>query len=809
MTHPSLSHLARRVFRPGTLMRERYNGFMELLHYDNIGLEIIADLQEIRHGHECADWARIDWLVRRVIKATRRMIHAFGAMSPGSARDILQWHDRVAADILAGCSLPVLPSDPPYLLDLDGHPLEEHLVGGKAAALSRVMSHGGIHVLPGCVVTSRAWQLFVEHNDLRFRIDRALQSVRPHDHVKMTKLAEYMQNLILESEVPESVAGELSSRVRSYCRTSPDSRFILRSSAVAEDGSFSFAGQYESIPDVSFGGITEGYKRVLAGKYSPNALFYRIHHGFTDTETPMAVLVQPMLNPVASGVVYTRDPAGGGDMLGIYAVRGRGEALMDGQVTPTAGLVPRCGPFCGGGIEHCLDEEVCTTLARSALQLEEIQGEPQDVEWALDAHNRLFILQTRPLTAAFDTVGARTCHLAGGSAVHNPLPICLSRVAPGTAYGPVHAIKDCGRPTDVPLGSILLVRSLRPELASLLDRVRGVLAESGSRACHFAAVAREFGIPVLVGPGVDGIASMSPFVTMDGNNAHVYPGREEGLLKAAVRIEPRSSPVANRLDRIMDRIGTLNLTDAMSSDFNLEHCSSLHDVIRLVHEMGVRTMFALVDKTGRGMGRARKLESELPLSMRIVDLGDGLNSDHRRTAVGPQEIRCLPLRELWKGLASPDIFWDSNMPHMDWEEFDRISAGIFGAKSALLASYAVVSKRYMHVLLRFGYHFSVVDSLLAETSKNTYVNFRFKGGGADMEGRLLRLTFIARVLGENGFGVAVKGDRLDAHMNRFCVEETRTGLVRLGRVLAMTRLMDMRLNAPEQIDPLIEEFYSG
>ena len=790
-------------------MRERYNGFMELLHYDNIGLEIIADLQEIRQGHACADWARIDWLIRRVIKATGRMIRAFEAMSPGSAREIIQWHDRVSGEILAGCRVPGLSSDSPYVLPLNGRPLDEHLVGGKAAALSRVMSHEGVRVLPGCVVTSRAWQLFVEHNDLRFRIDRALQSVRPHDHVKMTKLAAYMQHLIMEGEVPEPVAVALESGVGALLESFPDATFILRSSAVAEDGSFSFAGQYESVPDVPFGEILDGYKRVLAGKYSPNALFYRIHHGFTDTETPMAVLAQPMLDPVASGVVYTRDPAGDGNELGIYAVTGRGEALMDGKVTPEACLLSRSGPHDGHGPECCLNAETRATLVATALKLEDIQREPQDVEWALDANNRLFILQTRPLTAAFEDGTPRECDFSGESTTHAPLPICLHRVAPGTAHGPVHVLTDCTRPTDVPLGCILVVGSLRPELASLLDRVRGVLAESGSRACHFAAVAREFGIPVLVGRGVDGIAAMSPIVTMDGTNARVYPGREDGLLKAAVRIEPRSSPVANRLGGVMDTIGVLHLTDASSPDFNLEHCRSLHDVIRLVHEMGVRTMFALVDKTGRGMGRARKLESELPLSMRIVDLGDGLANDHRRAAVSPQDIRCLPLVELWKGLASPDIFWDSNMPHMDWEEFDRISAGIFGAKSALLASYAVVSKRYMHVLLRFGYHFSVVDSLLSETSKNTYVNFRFKGGGADMEGRLLRLEFIARVLGENGFHVAIKGDRLDAHMNRLCVEETRTGLIRLGRVLAMTRLMDMRLNAPEQIEPLIEEFYSG
>jgi pyruvate,water dikinase len=806
MNHPSLSHLARKVFRPGTLMRERYNAFMDLLHYDNMGLEIIADLQEIRQGHECADWARIIWLIRRAIKATRRMIQAFELMSPETAQPILQWHQQMAEEILEACSETSFPSDPPHVIPLDGRMLEEHLVGGKAAALARVMSHEGIRVLPGCVVTSRAWQLFVEHNDLRFPLDRALQSVRPHDQVKMVKLARYMQQLILAGDVPEPVAAALKAGAEQCLEAGGGSRLIVRSSAVAEDGAFSFAGQYESMLDVKPSRLLHAYKQVLAGKYSPNALFYRMHHGFTDTETPMAVLVQPMLDPLASGVVYTRDPSGSGNELGIYEVAGRGEHLMDGEQIPCTCLVARDAQGPGEHVPGCLEPEAYALLMRTAMHLEEIQGQPQDLEWAFDGQGRLFILQTRPLTGPVRSA----CQSPGPPADVEPFPLALCRAAAGTAHGPVHVLADCQDLSQVPHGCILVVTSLRPELVAIMDRVRGVVAMSGSRACHFAAIAREFGIPVLVGREAVTLLKDQDHITMDGHAAKIYPGRVDALVaSSSKRFDPETSPVAQRLARVMDKIGILHLTDASSPDFDLDHCRSLHDVIRLVHEKGVRTMFALVDKSGRGMGRARDLESDLPLSMRIVDLGGGLINAPRKGSITPSHIGCLPMQKLWKGLASPDIFWDSRMPHMDWEEFDRISAGIFGAKSALLASYAVVSQRYTHVLLRFGYHFSVVDSLLAETSKNTYVNFRFKGGGADRGGRLLRLEFISRILEETGFEVSIRGDRLDAHMKRFSPEKTARALVRLGRVLAMTRLMDMRLDNPEQIEPLIKEFYSG
>jgi len=121
----------------------------------------------------------------------------------------------------------------------------------------------------------------------------------------------------------------------------------------------------------------------------------------------------------------------------------------------------------------------------------------------------------------------------------------------------------------------------------------------------------------------------------------------------------------------------------------------------------------------------------------------------------------------------------------------------------------VISGRYMHLMLRFGYHFSVVDCLCGDASKNNYINFRFKGGGAGLDGQLLRLEFIRRILHASGFQVVTKGDLLHARLARLECAEIEARLILLGRILAMTRLMDMRLTTSAQIDSLMEEFYQA
>jgi pyruvate,water dikinase len=143
---------------------------------------------------------------------------------------------------------------------------------------------------------------------------------------------------------------------------------------------------------------------------------------------------------------------------------------------------------------------------------------------------------------------------------------------------------------------------------------------------------------------------------------------------------------------------------------------------------------------------------------------------------------------------------------VDWNELDRVSAGIINPDSPQLASYAVLSHTYLHMMVRFGYHFSVIDTLCGPEARQNYIKFRFKGGGGRPEQRILRLQFIERVLSRFGFFVSMRGDLLDARHPAEEDSEIQKRLAMLGLLLARTRMMDMGLTRYEQIDEAEQAF---
>lgn len=206
---------------------------------------------------------------------------------------------------------------------------------------------------------------------------------------------------------------------------------------------------------------------------------------------------------------------------------------------------------------------------------------------------------------------------------------------------------------------------------------------------------------------------------------------------------------------------------------------------------------------------AKKLQSSLPLSMYVLDVENGLFAAAKnRKTVTPDDFKCQAMWFLWQGLSSKDILWDERMAHMDWEEFDRVAAGIFSLEGKLLASYAVLAEDYMHLMVRFGYHFSVVDVLCTHDPKQNYFNFRFKGGGGSLEQRRLRLHYLRHVLSHYNFICFAKGDMLDARLCRRAEPEMLQKLFVLGRLLAKTRLMDMGLGSIKQVENMAELFIS-
>jgi pyruvate,water dikinase len=198
--------------------------------------------------------------------------------------------------------------------------------------------------------------------------------------------------------------------------------------------------------------------------------------------------------------------------------------------------------------------------------------------------------------------------------------------------------------------------------------------------------------------------------------------------------------------------------------------------------------------------------------MYVLDLGGGLSSHGGETGpVSVDLVASVPLLALWKGLADGRVAWDHGQLHVDWEEFDRVSSGLFRLDSRILASYAIISREYMHLNIRFGYHFSIVDALCSDVAGANYIKFRFKGGGAALNQRGYRLLFVQNVLERFGYETGIRGDMLDASFTRMSMNETARALSALGLVLAVTRLMDIRLEdgaeARQEADSFMRCFF--
>jgi pyruvate,water dikinase len=332
-------------------------------------------------------------------------------------------------------------------------------------------------------------------------------------------------------------------------------------------------------------------------------------------------------------------------------------------------------------------------------------------------------------------------------------------------------------------------------------------------AGHFSTVCREFGIPLLCGLE-DKIQTIrhGQVITMDADNMTVYEG---DLLPRLATIPAHEShkhlPFYRKLRKLLHTITPLHLIDPKAKGFTPESCRSLHDIIRFSHEQAVRTMFSLGDRLGNRNRNRKKLLSDLPFDIFVIDVGGGLEpSAAREEFVQLAQITSVPFQALWAGLTHPSVQWEDRM-HFDWKHFGELTMadGISNNESPEFASYAVLGGDYVNLIMRFGYHFTLVDVLCGVDSSNNYCQFRFAGGGADFSGRLLRLEFISTLLKEDGFQVITKGDLLDARISALPAADMKAHLLILGRLLGATKLMDMALHDKQEVQQYVQDFLNA
>lgn len=836
-----LKYLARSALAADREFKDRYQAFGSLLEHDRQAHELMAEVEDHYYRRLPLDINRLERLYSRLAEHVSGLVRDLTRIDPFNHRDLPQYFEILNNFSRFILKPPVIDLAPPYVLDLaEINPGQADLVGGKADRLAELGRELNLPIPPGLVITSRAFNLWLDRAGLRARIDDLLAGLDLADRAALERVSAEITDRLDRAPLPGEVSVEINARLAKFGdRVGRPLSLAVRSSAVAEDGRASFAGQYQTVLGVAEADILAAYRQVAASKYSPNAIFYRINYGLADAETPMAVLVLPLIAARAAGVAYSRDlERPQGDRLIINAVHGLGELLVSGKTGPDRIWISKTDPphiierLPGDQTEALvlaedgqtktvpwedksrpsLTDDQALTLARWAMDMEAHYGHSLDIEWAVDHDDQPVLLQARPLHAEKAAGPRPTCDF---SQFADRLILDIGQAASvGIDAGPVvHLDGDRGE-ADPPPGAVLVARNSLPRYAHLIHRAAALITETGSPAGHLASVAREYGVPTIVG-AVGAMKRLEPgqTVTVFGDQAQVYRDRIEALTTSpcAERNLQVDSELEHKLRYLVNFISPLGLTDPESDRFTAGGVRSLHDIIRFTHERAVQAMFKIGDRKIKTKRGAKKLDLGIPMLIYLLDVGGGLiETAQDRGVVSREDIASLPLRAVIRGLMHPDIRW-GQFSHFNWAEYDKIvmNGGIISAESAQLASYVIAAADYVNLNLKFGYHFVILDALLTGEGTSNQILFRFSGGGDSLDKRSLRARFVELILVRLGFDVEAKSDLVDARLTGRGREEIETTLDQMGRLLGATRLMDMYLDEDDPIDELVEDFMTG
>ena len=824
-------HWSRRLLAPDQVMRRTHEAFKALLAHDLKSHELMAEFEELVQDGGLEDFARTRRRCSRLAEAVGGMVSELARMHPGQAGDLGEYFKKYEFYLRLRLAPPERFPIPPFAVGHD-ELIEAELVGAKSHTLLRLRVEGKARVPAGFTITTNTFTTLVEHNRLRPALDLLQAGIDPASDACLRETSQALMTLVRQMEVPDAVNEAIFAHYDRLATDGPVPPLAVRSSALHEDGEHSFAGQYHSVLGASRQTLLASYLEVVASKYTPEALLYRIHAGLSDEEAAMAVLVLTMVDAQASGVVYTQDPTSADRQLLIQSIAGLGLPLVGGEVSPDMfvfagdagvpdtvvagkqqqqlvlhhGLVREeaCLPVAERPLSLTLDQ--AARLAGIGRELERLFGGPQDMEWALDRSGELYLLQCRPLRRGdMAEIQAETMEFNPSG---EPL-LSGARRASGTLCAGIVHHYDPLAPEAIPQGAVLVTALIPPSLVRHIDRLAGVICERGAVTGHFATVCREFGTVLLVeATQALRLLPQGGEVIVDAHAGSVYAGSLPHWQPQQAKAD---RPFTRRLRDLLTLVTPLTLLDPEDSGFTPQHCRSLHDIIRYAHEQAVRTMFDLGSLAAGASSRSRKLATGLPVDIYLLDLGGGITeAAGAGEAVPLEQVLSRPFLALWRGLSHPEVDWHSHL-HFDWKGFSDValSGGLASGGAKDYASFALISGEYCNLTMRFGYHFTLVDCLAGQEGRTNHCRLRFAGGGGDDQGRGLRLQLLRAILGRLGFEVMVRADLLDARLEALAASEMDRLLADVGRLLGATKLLDLSLQHGDEVAPLVEQFFRG
>jgi pyruvate, water dikinase len=817
-------------------LEERYAHFQRLLQANNQVLTLMADMEEKLSGEFLFDFEYIRSTVQKLAQETTALATSLNGLGSNRYQELMEACGRITQEIdNILTSRREIPQAPfvMFFEELDAGKAE--MVGGKNANLGEMRTRVQVPVPNGFAITSYAYKIFLDYNNLSQRITEGLGSWRMADLDSLGRVSEELKDVILAARMPAELEDSLHA---AYERLAAQEKcrplLAVRSSAIGEDLTFTFAGQYATYLNVPAISLLDSYKKIVASLFTARALYYYKNKGFKEEEMAMGVAVMPMIAARASGVLFSRHPEGDQRNTAlINAVWGLGKYAVAGTIAPDQYVVAwqplgqvleqqipikpvmLCCLAQGNVAElpvpedmqtrPCLQEHQIVQLMQYAQILENHFHKPQDIEWALDDQDRIWILQSRPLkipTKKVSTTRARA------SSSHRVLIDQGSVACRGVGAGPVILVRRDDDLKEFPAGGVLVSRHTSPNYVTVMHLAAAIVTDAGSPTGHMALLAREFQVPSIMNTGIaTQVLLPGQEITVDANYKNVYEGIVPELLeeKTSDADELADTPVFKALKAVLKKIVPLNLLDPKAETFAPSFCRTIHDLVRYAHEYSMKEMFNLRDH-GKA-GDAVVLETELPFKVNVVDLGGGLKTGLKRKAK-PDQIRSLPFKAFWEGVAA--MRWPQAKPN----NVKSISS-VFVKTDEQIAqgedpyrdqSYVLISENYLNFSIHLGYHFSNVEAYVSDQVNDNYLTFHFHGGGSTPERRERRVRLIEAIIDRIDLQHQRKGDIIEARLAKYPAPEMLKRLVVMGKLTTYTKQLDMVLFSEGIVDWYIKDF---
>ena len=829
-----------------------FRNFKNILQGNNSILDLLADMGEKLGGESILDRQYITDVFNRMSDVVFRLISDLSVLTRSDNAELFAAFERIRREILERLSEDRAPlalrSAAPHAIPLSkvGAGLLEQ-VGNKFANLGEIRNGLGLETPDGFAVTTKAFFDFMTHNDLLKYIEDVLAHCDWHDEAAFEAMCEDVRERILKGSIPENMLSEITAMLEMVTakRGGGPARFAVRSSAWDEDSENSFAGQYESVLNVPADGVLDACRQVIASAYTPEAWLYRLHRSYKEHEMAMAIGCQAMVDAEVSGAMYSCSPLPtNNSAMVISAAWGLGPAVVQGSAESDTFMIERRPPhdLLSAEIKHkskimrpgpqggtfwedvpeklrdaaCLSAEQLQRLGQAAVALEHHFEQPQDLEWAFDHKGDLFILQSRPLNIKPEPVDAAP----GIDAESIPAEVIFAEkgtvVQRGIGVGKVYLSHRDEDLKEFPPGAILVARYTSPKYVRVMLKAHGIITDVGSPTGHMTALAREYGVPTIVGAEIaTSVLKAGDEITLDANRNVVY----RGTVTQLDHFEPIEQEVFKQsyeyrlLRRLVREINQLNLVDPSGSNFKPEQCRTFHDITRYAHEKAVE---ALVDLSGNyakyHASAPKRLQSNPPLGLTVVDIEDGVSGPRNARTATADQIMSVPLKAFLEGLSQPGMWSTDPAPMGAGSLMSSIARSLASPQPVAGKScrnLVVISREYMNLSIRLGYHFTMVDAYIGDATNDNYIYFRFLGGMADLIRRSRRGRFIARVLDHLDFNVEMHGDLVVGRVKKMSREEMSGKMKVVGRLIGYSRQLDVSMNSDESVTRCFEEFLEG